>query len=266
MDFAALAAPFPPAAVSWRVGSVTKDGTKGMALAYIDARDVMRRLDEVCGPAGWQDRYEIHGTRTLCSISIRVGDDWIAKTDGAGDSDIEAEKGSLSDAFKRAAVKWGIGRYLYDVDSPWVAIENKRIKPEEQSKLLRVLSGKGAPAAALPPQNSPQQQPAEPPKREAPAGTFDWQVPKKPCQIEPSWMGTPPNRTIDWAEWGGKLKHVLNLCTDEREVAEWVKLNRGPLKGLEGEKPTWYANLMASVTKRETDLRAGVRNTEAAAA
>ena len=187
-----LSAVFPQDAISWRAQSVNKDGTKALALAYIDARDVMERLDQMVGVQGWQDRYETHGSRTMCYLSINVDGAWITKADGAGDTDVEAEKGAISDAFKRAAVKWGIGRYLYDVDSPWVAIENKRIKPEEQSKLLRVLSGKGAPAAALPPQNSPQQQPAEPPKREAPAGTFDWQVPKKPCQIEPSWMGTPP--------------------------------------------------------------------------
>jgi hypothetical protein len=41
----------------------------------------------------------------------------------AGDSDVEEEKGAISDAFKRAAVKWGIGRYLYDMPTPWVPCE-----------------------------------------------------------------------------------------------------------------------------------------------
>lgn len=123
--FAALKAEFPRQAISWRAQSVTKDGTKAMALAYIDARDVMNRLDEVCGPSGWQDRYEFHGARTVCYLSVRdqMGD-WITKADGAGDTDVEAEKGGISDAFKRAAVKWGIGRYLYDLDAPWVACES----------------------------------------------------------------------------------------------------------------------------------------------
>src|SRR3546814_3844597 len=57
IDYTALSKPFPPSAVSWRSQSLTKDGTKALALAYIDARDVMRRLDDVCGPAGWQDSY-----------------------------------------------------------------------------------------------------------------------------------------------------------------------------------------------------------------
>jgi hypothetical protein len=53
IDFAALAAEFPRDVVSWRAQTVSKNGDKALALAYIDARDVMRRLDDVCTlPAG----------------------------------------------------------------------------------------------------------------------------------------------------------------------------------------------------------------------
>lgn len=139
-DLAAkLAEPFPPENISWRVGSTTQDKKKGMALAFIDARDVMERLDAVCGPENWQDRYEFHGARTLCYLSIRIDGEWITKADGAGDSDVEAEKGAISDALKRAAVKWGVGRYLYDLAAPWVEIEQAgrsyRIKASEKAKL-----------------------------------------------------------------------------------------------------------------------------------
>lgn len=123
VDFKALAAPFPPEEVSWRLGSTSKEKMKGMALAYLDARAVMDRLDAVCGPAGWQCKYSHANGKTVCDIGIKCGDEWIWKADGAGDSDIEAEKGALSDAFKRAAVRWGIGRYLYSLESPWVEIE-----------------------------------------------------------------------------------------------------------------------------------------------
>jgi len=118
-----LFAEFPRDAVSWRAQSMTKDGSKALALAYIDARDVMDRLDDVCGSENWQDRYEFHGSRTICYLSIRVDGEWITKADGAGDSDVEAEKGAISDALKRAAVKWGVGRYLYHIVSPWVPCE-----------------------------------------------------------------------------------------------------------------------------------------------
>jgi hypothetical protein len=149
MDFDKLRAPFPPDRVSWRVGSTTADKKKGMALAYIDARDVMQRLDDVCGPDGWQNTYPHANGKTVCTISIKCGDEWISKSNGAGDSDVEAEKGALSDAFKRAAVQWGIGRYLYDVDSPWVEIEpmGRSFKIAESAKgaLVRALGGHKAP-------------------------------------------------------------------------------------------------------------------------
>lgn len=145
-DFAKLAAPFSPASISWRIGSTTQDKTKGMALAYLDARDVMDRLDEVCTPGGWQATYPHAGQKTVCSIGVWCGPElgWVYKSNGAGDSDIEAEKGALSDAFKRAAVLWGVGRYLYSLPSPWVAIETRGrtsiIKEAEYKRLADVLA------------------------------------------------------------------------------------------------------------------------------
>lgn len=122
-DVKLLFAEFPREAISWRAQSVTKDGTKAMALAYIDARDVMDRLDSVCGAEGWQCDYPHAAEKTVCRIGIKIDGEWVWKSNGAGNSDIEAEKGALSDAFKRAAVLWGIGRYLYALETPWVPCE-----------------------------------------------------------------------------------------------------------------------------------------------
>ena len=120
-----------------------------MALAFIDARDVMERLDDVLSPAGWQCRYSHANGKTVCDIGVKAHGEWIWKADGAGDSDVEAEKGALSDAFKRAAVRFGVGRYLYDVDAPWVALEpagrSFKIKDSELPKLRALLGGKPAP-------------------------------------------------------------------------------------------------------------------------
>lgn len=133
MDLYRLSLPFPRSAVHWRVqGSpYERDGKfSAMALAYLDARDVMDRLDEVCGQDRWQSQFdETAKGRIICRLSIDVtgNGDWVMKSDGAGDTDVEGEKGALSDALKRAAVSWGIGRYLYRLDSPWVACDvNKR--------------------------------------------------------------------------------------------------------------------------------------------
>lgn len=130
--FERLRRPFPTSAISWRVGATNakrrkdaNDPLKGIPLAYIDARDVMERLDDVVGPNNWQDAYSVFGSKTICSLSIRINGEWIAKEDGAGDTDTEAEKGALSDAFKRSAVRWGIGRYLYGLKSDWVDIEQR---------------------------------------------------------------------------------------------------------------------------------------------
>ena len=121
----ALKEPFPPAAVSWRVGATSKDKTKAIALAYIDARDVMKRLDDVMG-LDWQCRYPFEG---CCEIGLKINGEWLWRSNGAGQTDIEGEKGQYSDAFKRAAVLWGIGRYLYYLPNTWVEIDQfKQLK------------------------------------------------------------------------------------------------------------------------------------------
>jgi hypothetical protein len=145
----ALAEPFSPELISWRVGPTNEksrkpdDPLRGQPLCYIDARTVMDRLDVVCGFDNWQNSYTPGmGTSIVCNIGIRVAGEWIWKSDGAGVTDMEADKGALSDAFKRAAVRWGIGRYLYDIKAPWVVLEkrgNSAIIPEaELSKLERL--------------------------------------------------------------------------------------------------------------------------------
>lgn len=152
IDFAALRAPFTPEQVSWRVGATNADKTRGLALAYIDARVVYDRLDAVCGPGGWQCRYPHAEAKTVCEIGILVANEWIWKANGAGDSQQEAEKGALSDALKRAAVAWGIGRYLYDLASPWVEIEQRGksyvIKDSEYPRLAKLLTAQKAPVVS----------------------------------------------------------------------------------------------------------------------
>jgi len=177
MNLQDLHAPFPAAEIEWRVGSTNSDKSSGLALAYLTARHVMERLDAVCGPENWQDRYEFHGARTVCYLSIRIhaGDptkvsEWVTKADGAGDSDVEAEKGAISDALKRAAVKWGIGRYLYDLGNIWVDVEpagrSVRIKRDQYAKLETALVKQFGPSLKS-------QEPAAPPAQPvAPAMTY----------------------------------------------------------------------------------------------
>ncbi len=111
-DLDALAQPTPESEVKWR------EGPKGRSLAYVDARWVMDRLDSIV-PGLWQrDHRMTESGKVACGIGIyMLGLGWVWRWDGAGETDIEGEKGSFSDSFKRAAVSWGIARDLYDKGS-----------------------------------------------------------------------------------------------------------------------------------------------------
>ncbi|AZO96174.1 Rad52/Rad22 family DNA repair protein [Halocella sp. SP3-1] len=119
MDLEKLKEPLPIDEISWRVQScgINSSGKPwAMVLAYKDARADMNRLDEVCGPGNWQRKHSFgNNGEILCSVGIKIGDEWVWKTDGAAQTNVEGEKGGLSDAFKRACVSWGIGRYLYNL-------------------------------------------------------------------------------------------------------------------------------------------------------
>lgn len=131
---AALNSPTPPEKVQWRGDRTTKDKSRMNVLGYIDARFVMETLDAKVLPENWQDRYEDIPGGTRCGIGILINGEWVWKWDAAPHSDIESVKGGHSDALKRAAVKWGIGRDLYDLPDLWVATEpaypgSDKVKP-----------------------------------------------------------------------------------------------------------------------------------------
>jgi hypothetical protein len=119
----ALAAPFEAREVRFKPAVVS--GNRALALAYVDARVIQDRLDDVLGVTGWQDEYEcLPDGSVVCRLRLRLGDEWITKMDVGGQSEQPDEgdrrKAAFSDALKRAAVKFGIGRYLYRLPSQWV--------------------------------------------------------------------------------------------------------------------------------------------------
>lgn len=100
----------------YRVQSIKEYGCT--CVAYVDSRDVQDLLDKVVGTQNWQDSYlEVKGN-LFCSIGIKCGEEWVWKTDCGSESNVEKQKGEASDAFKRAAVKWGVGRFLYSLPMP----------------------------------------------------------------------------------------------------------------------------------------------------
>lgn len=109
-----------PIPYQWRVQSRNKDKTKAFCSAYIDARDVMKVLDEHCQ---WEVQYKEVGGFIFCGIGINVDGQTMWRWDcGTRVEDNpqdqmydQAGKSAASDAFKRAAVMWGVGRFLYDL-------------------------------------------------------------------------------------------------------------------------------------------------------
>jgi hypothetical protein len=109
--------------VKFKPGAV--NANRALALPYVDCRVIQDRLDEVLGVDGWQDDYEcLPDGSVVCKLRLRLGAEWITKVDVGGPSEQpdggDRIKAAFSDALKRAAVKFGIGRYLYRLPTAWV--------------------------------------------------------------------------------------------------------------------------------------------------
>lgn len=106
-----------PLDYKWKLQSYTKDKTKAMCVAYIDARMVIQRLNEVC-TYGWHRSHFAIGNDTYCNVGLIMPDGTtIWRSDvGESENDTERAKTSASDSFKRAAVQFGLGLFLYDLE------------------------------------------------------------------------------------------------------------------------------------------------------
>lgn len=108
-----------------------KGGSK--ALVYITPRTAMNRLDEVFGPENWSSSYEIHDQIIVATIAVRLeGGETIQHSNvsaidapwkGFEDYSVRVEA-AASTAFKRAAVSFGVGRYLYQDGVPYLEDES----------------------------------------------------------------------------------------------------------------------------------------------
>lgn len=123
-----LQAPFSSKDIEWRVSrsGISNGKPWAMVLAYVTNRAIQNRLDEVFGPAGWKNDYRDFMQGILCTITCYVDGEWVSKSDGAEQTQFESLKGGLSSAMKRAAVQWGIGRYLYNLEETFVEVTNNR--------------------------------------------------------------------------------------------------------------------------------------------
>ena len=122
MDLKRFQEPFSSGDIEWRVNrSGVKNGKPwAKVLAYVTNRAIMDRLDNVAGPENWQNSFTPGPSGgVMCGISILSGDQWVTKYDGSENTEFESIKGGYSGSMKRAAVHWGIGRYLYGLEEGW---------------------------------------------------------------------------------------------------------------------------------------------------
>lgn len=212
---ARLSAPFDPTEVKFKPAVVS--GNRAMALAYVDARVIQDRLDEALGVDGWQDAYKVlDGGSVVCRLRLRIGGEWVTKMDVGSESEQpdggDRVKAAFSDALKRAAVKFGVGRYLYRLPQQWVDYDPQKRRFARDPELpawARPAPGQGsAPASPAPQKRAAEKANAAPP----PAGNSG---PQTGVEFETRLVSYVETRLKegratrlqfdDWAkQWGGE--------------------------------------------------------------
>lgn len=125
--------------IECRVGNV-KQGKGFSLLLYKTARTDAKYLDLVVGAFNWQSKYYLLNNTLFCSIGVfnEERQEWIWKDDCGSETQVEAEKGQSSDAFKRAGFRWGIGRSeLYSAPFIWVE-ETEQNTPKKKYQVKSI--------------------------------------------------------------------------------------------------------------------------------
>lgn len=144
-----LLAPFATEDIEWRIqrAGAGRDGEVWAMLApYITARGVQERLDEVFGLGGWEVSYrpwEVGHPGVLCTLRVRDPETgmWVVREDGAEQPETEPVKGGFSNALKRAAVQFGIGRYLYGIGTVYAEVSTEKREGYQRGEFRDKKSG-----------------------------------------------------------------------------------------------------------------------------
>jgi len=133
-----LVAPLEPKEIEWRVqqAGISNGKVWCMVLAYIDARALQKRLDDVFGFDGWEDSYQQLGDDFICTLTVDTGKKKVSKQNGASKTQVDGFKGGISNSFKRVCASgYGIGRYLYDLDTTFA--ETTMNDPKDDKRWVR---------------------------------------------------------------------------------------------------------------------------------
>lgn len=120
-----LSKPFPVDAITWKPQVLSKDHSRGMAVAYADLRAYEDRLNEVC-PEDWSTSLQFVVAEGKVGAIVHLTVAGITRA-GDGESPItddNAFTGAYAQAFKRAASRFGLGRHLYDLPKLWVEYDD----------------------------------------------------------------------------------------------------------------------------------------------
>jgi hypothetical protein len=128
---------FEPEDVKWLPGSVSKDGSKALAFAYADPRAYMDRLNDVVGPENWSKEFRTSVSEAKIFVTCRVTIKDLGFSEDVGEANLTDDNAytvAASQAFKRACVQYGMGRYFYDLPKVWCdydkAIKHLKTTPE----------------------------------------------------------------------------------------------------------------------------------------
>jgi hypothetical protein len=164
--WARLADPVPEGTIAWRQDGkvVSRDGRYyARFVAYIEANTVRERLDRVV-PGAWDLTLELlpalpladdDGAGPACSFKARLQVLGVVREDVGTGRD---HKAAATDAFKRAAVRFGIAHELYAYEQNWVQVDGdgRHAKPlEDPQAAYERRYGGSAVADAAPPADEP---------------------------------------------------------------------------------------------------------------
>lgn len=151
----ALADTLPEEEIFWRIGSTNNAKTKALYVPYIEATFLRRLLDQLLpgswdlhitpipGTQGGDEPFAVKAAitidlpdgRTITREDIGTGKDW---------------KQASTDAFKRAAVRYGVAHSLYEMPQVWVDLAGGRPVETAAQALARTLNPR-----TLPPEKRP---------------------------------------------------------------------------------------------------------------
>ena len=221
--------------------SRSKDSGNTVGMPYIEARSVMARLDKVVGPAGWKFEWEclpgkggaLDGTVIRGRITV-LG---IVRED-VGEAAAEGEKwkACVSDALKRTAVHFGIGRYLYFLPTCFGKYDGTKrrweaapvLKPADIAEAVRRAKGNPPTGSIKPHQDAPE------PRQSAPAANGGQSAPAPPVSDPKPKAATSRSQEVAMAH----AKDMgWDLDTTKNQIA--AVLGRRPSKDAPTTEAEW---------------------------